>query len=68
MDPPPPVHVPSCLWPRLQAHAPLPTVTLRGLMGEGGEEEETTRAVLRFVMADLSAELYTELLKGIHPW
>jgi hypothetical protein len=67
MHPPPQVHVPSCLWPRLHSHAPLPTVTLRGLMGQG-EEEETTRAVLHFVMADLSAELYRELLEGIRPW
>jgi hypothetical protein len=67
--------VPHCLRSRVLSGGPLPSVEVAGGSAEGhghwqGEEEEGEErsAVARFVMSELSRELYTELMEVMRPW
>jgi hypothetical protein len=73
------LNVPHFLESRLLTHAPLPSVELAdmpelatggGIEGQaGGEhEEEKRRAVVKFVIAELSRELFTEFLEIMRLW
>jgi hypothetical protein len=68
--------VPAYLRPRVQEGSLMPSVEVVTIEqggeekgGEGGQQkqmEEKIRAMVGFVMKDLAAELYTELLAGLH--
>jgi hypothetical protein len=74
--------VPAYLSPRVQGGKRLPQVQVRGRGGSGGprtrgaakrgaeedgqKNEEEVCAMVGYVVKDLAAELYTELLQGLH--
>jgi hypothetical protein len=69
--------VPAYLSPRVQGGSVMPQVDIRGRGGSGGprtraaanrggEDEEAICAMVGYVVKDLAAELYIELLQGLH--
>jgi hypothetical protein len=66
--------VPAYLSPRVQGGKRLPHVQIQGSGGSGGrrtreeEKDEEVCAMVGFVVKDLSAELYIELLASTSEW